>query len=311
MSALPSTAFVLGAGLGTRLKALTQYLPKPLIPVCNKPLIHRAFSHLQSAGVSRFVVNTHWLAHAYSAAFPDSEWNGLPIDFSHETPQVLETAGGLKFAEALLPTSEPFWIYNGDILSTLPLGEALDAHRRSGNEVTLVLRSKDGPLQVSFDPATGNILDLGCRLRPEMIPQFLFTGIYLVEPSFLKRIPSNTKMGVVPVFLEMIREGAKLGGVVIDAGHWWDLGTREQIIAVHQFLAEGKGPWIASDARVDPSAQLTGATAVGANAEIGAGAVLRDTIVWNGAVVAPGAELHRCIVTQGALADGIHIDADL
>ena len=307
----PSVAFVLGAGLGTRLRALTAHLPKPLLPVCNQPLITRAFAHLRAAGVSRFVVNTHWQAQAYGQAFPRGEWEGLPVGFSHESPEVLETAGGLKQAQGLLPAGEPFWVYNGDILSTLPLQEAWEAHRRAGNEVTLVLRSKDGPLQVSLDAGSGRILDLGCRLQPGRPAEFLFTGIYLVEPAFLERIPAGEKLSVVPVFLEMIREGAALGGVVVDGGEWWDLGTREQVLAVHSALAAEGAPWLAPDALVDQSASLGGATAVGAGAEVGAGVFLEDTVVWAGARILPGAELRRCIVTAGAVVSGTHTDADL
>lgn len=308
---VPSVAFVLGAGLGTRLKALTTRLPKPLLPVCNRPLITRAFAHLREAGVSRFVVNTHWQAQAYAEAFPTGVWEGLPVAFSHESPEVLETAGGLKHAQALLPAGEPVWVYNGDILSTLPLQEAWEAHRRAGNEVTLVLRSKDGPLQVSLDLPGGRIRDLGCRLEPDRPAEFLFTGIYLVEPAFFERIPQGQKLSVVPVFLDMIRQGAKLGGVVVDGGDWWDLGTREQVLAVHGALAAGEAPWIADLAVVDPSARLLGATAVGAGAVVGAGALLEDTVVWAGARIEPGAVLRRCIVTAEALVSGTHTDADL
>jgi len=307
----PGLAFVLGAGLGTRLRALTAHLPKPLLPVCNQPLITRAFAHLRDAGVSQFVVNTHWQAQAYGEAFPGGRWEGHPVAFSHESPEVLETAGGLKHAQGLLPAGEPFWVYNGDILSTLPLQEAWEAHQRAGNEVTLVLRSKDGPLQVSFDPQSGRILDLGCRLQPGRPAEFLFTGIYLVEPAFLERIPAGEKLSVVSVFLDMIRQGAPLGGVVVDGGAWWDLGTREQVLAVHGVLTAEGAPWVASCAVVDPSSCLIGATAVGARAEVGAGAVLEDTIVWAGARILPGSELRRCIVTAGAVVSGIHTDADL
>ncbi len=311
MSVFPSTAFVLGAGLGTRLKALTQRLPKPLLPVCNQPLVTRAFSHLHEAGVKEFVVNTHWQAQAYAQAFPACRWEGLPIRFSHETPEVLETAGGLKHAEAFLPRSGAFWVYNGDILSTLPLRAAWAAHEAAGNEVTLVLRSKDGPLQVSFEPESGRITDVGKRLHPEVEPAFLFTGIYLVEPEFLQRIPNGIKMGVVTVFLDMIRAGAKLGGVVVDDGDWWDLGTREQILEVHKVLSSSGAPWIAPDARIDSSASLIGATAVGARAQIGAGAILEDTLVWEDAVVQPESTLRRCIVTGNGVISGHHTDADL
>ncbi len=308
---LPEVAFVLGAGLGTRLRPLTARCPKPLIPVCNAPLITHAFEHLRGAGVSRFVVNTHWQADAYARVFPGEDWEGLPIAFSQETPEVLETAGGLKFAEHLLPGNAPFWVYNGDILCSLPLRRAWEAHVRAGNEVTLVLRSKDGPLQVTLDETTGAVRDIGRRLLPAVEPAFLFTGIYLVEPRFLRRIPAGAKLGVVPVFVDMIREGAALGGVVVDEGRWWDLGTRAQVLSVHAaFAAEGGAPWVASSAHVDASAELRGATAVGAGARIEAGSVLEDTLVWPGARIASGAVLRRCIVTENALVSGTHLDAD-
>jgi NDP-sugar pyrophosphorylase family protein len=181
----------------------------------------------------------------------------------------------------------------------------------AGNEVTLVLRSKDGPLQVSLEPESGRIIDLGKRLRPDLEPAFLFTGIYLVEPAFLQRIPKGVKLGVVSVFLDMIRAGAKLGGVVVDAGDWWDLGTREQILAVHKVFSPLGAPWIAPDARVEVSASLLGATAVGSRAQIGAGAILEDTLVWENAVVQPGSALRRCIVTGNGVISGNHTDADL
>jgi mannose-1-phosphate guanylyltransferase len=301
-------AFVLGAGLGTRLKALTQRRPKPLIPVANRPLITYAFDHLRGAGVEGFVVNTHWHAAAYDQAFPDRSYRDSPVNFRHEWPEVLETAGGLKNAEDLLSTG-PFWVYNGDILSTLPLEPALRVHRAAANEVTMILRSHGGPLQVSFDETTGRIGDIGRELDPLSDPRFLFTGIYLVEPAFLTRIPPATKIGVIPIFREMIRAGAKLGGVVIDDGDWWDLGSREQYLAVHQSM--NGAPWIDSSAQIAPGAQITGATAIGANARIGAGARLRDCLVWEGGEVAPGASLESCIVTTAACASGTLVNSDV
>ncbi len=303
------TAFVLGAGLGTRLKALTQQRPKPLIPVANKPLITYAFDHLLGAGIERFVVNTHWRAEAYATAFPGQSYRGAPIEFSHEFPDVLETAGGIKHAEPLIGP-EPFFAYNGDILTDLPLEPALRAHRDSGNEITMVLRSKDGPLQVSLDHATGRISDIGKRLDPASDPAFLFTGIYLIEPAFFNRIPAAQKISVIPIFLEMIRTGARLGGIVIDDGHWWDLGTREQYLAVHAHLGAGEN-WIAETAQIDPTAKITGTTAIGSGTRIGAHASLHNCIVWEDAEIAAGSLLNECIVTAGARVTGIHSHADL
>jgi NDP-sugar pyrophosphorylase family protein len=310
-----STAFVLGAGLGTRLKALTAHRPKPLIPVVNRPLITYAFDHLLGVGVERFVVNTHWQAHAYDAAFPDRTYRGLPINFRHEAPQVLETAGGIKNAADLLQGG-PFWVYNGDILSTLPLEPALRAHFDSGNEVTLVLRSKDGPLQISYDEASGRVTDIGRRLAPASEPRFLFTGIYLVNPEFLARIPPATVISVVPIFCEMIRAHAKLGGIVIDEGEWWDLGSRDQYLAVHRALRIADcglqiADWVHPTAQVSPDARISGATVIGRGARVGKEARLHDCIVWEDAEVAPGSGLERCVVVDGAFACGEPTDADI
>lgn len=295
-------AFVLGAGLGTRLKALTQnYRPKPLIPVANRPLVTYAFDHLRSAGVDRFVVNTHWRAEAYGEAFPQPVYEGLPIEFRHEWPDVLETAGGIKNVEDLLG-GNPFWVYNGDILSTLPLAPAIKAHADSGNEVTLVLRSKDGPLQIALDCDSGRIADVGGRVGSAIQPSYLFTGIYLVNPEFLVRIPPATKLSVIHIFCEMIRAGASLGGVVIDDGEWYDLGTRDQYLAVHESL--GGGPWIHPTATIARDAKITGASAIGAHACVGAGARIDNSLIWDRAIVEAGAELSRCIVATGQHAAG-------
>jgi NDP-sugar pyrophosphorylase family protein len=304
-----SQAFVLGAGLGTRLKALTQnYRPKPLIPVANRPLITYAFDHLRTAGVSRFVVNTHWRAEAYGEAFPQPVYGGLPIEFRHEWPEVLETAGGIKNVEDLLG-DRPFWVYNGDILSTLPLAPAIKSHAESGNEVTLVLRSNDGPLQISFEPDDGVVLDIGRRLGSSCEPHYLFTGIYLVNPSFLARIPPATKLSVVQVFCDMIRSGEPVGGVIIDEGEWFDLGTRDQYLDVHVSL--GNGPWIDPTAKIAPGARITGASAIGSNAVIGSGAYVHNSLVWDRAEVAPGAMLTRCIVATGQCAAGKLCEQDI
>ena len=139
------TAFILGAGLGTRLRPLTEHCPKPLLPVGGRPLITYAMDHCRSIGVERFIVNTHHCAEAYDKAFPGGNWRGMPILFRHE-PVLLDTAGGLKNIEDLLEEDETILVYNGDILTDLPLERLLAAHAAGGREVTLALRS-DGPLR--------------------------------------------------------------------------------------------------------------------------------------------------------------------
>ena len=317
VNSAPRTAFVLGAGLGTRLLPLTERRPKPLIPVTNRPLIAHAFDHLIAAGVERFVVNTHWCAERYAEFFSEGKWRGCPVIFIHETPEVLETAGGIWHAREHLGDG-PFIVYNGDSFSDLPLAPALAAHRAARHEVTLILRSHGGNTNVAFDAASARILDLRRALRPEIEPHHLFTGIYIVEPEFIARIPAAQKLSVVPVFHEMIRAGANLGGIVLDEGAWWDLGSRSEYLAVHTALAtrashrdsEKNAAWISPSASLSLDAKISGATAIAAGASIGAGAVLHDCIVWENATVAPGALLTRCILADHATATGEHTDVD-
>jgi mannose-1-phosphate guanylyltransferase len=281
------TAFVLGAGLGTRLRPLTSRRPKPLVPVAGRPLITHAFDHLLALGVEQFIVNTHWCAERYDEFFPDRRWRSRPITFVHEFPEVLETAGGIWHAREHL-SGGPFVVYNGDILSTIPLERAWRHHVQTGNEVTLVLRSRGENRNVLFED--GRVLDLRRTLQPGREPAHLFSGIYFVEPQFIARIPAAQKLSVVPIFHDMIREGAKLGGIVIDDGDWRDLGTRDEYLAACAAL--GASTWISETAR------------------IGKGAMIRESMVWENAEVAPGAQLVQCVVTDGARAEGSHVNKD-
>jgi len=154
----------------------------------------------------------------------------------------------------------------------------------------------------------------GLREKPFSLsadPRFLFTGIYLVNSEFIARIPAATKLSVVPIFCEMIRAGAKLGGVVIDEGHWWDLGNREHYLAVHGALAAQEvAPWIHPTAQIAPTATISGATAIGAGVRIGEHASVNDSLLWEGAEIASGTLLNHCIVTDSQRVEGIHSHAD-
>jgi len=326
-------AFVLGAGLGTRLKRLTQSRPKPLVPLANRPLITAAFDHLaREAGVSHVIVNTHHLADQYARFFPSPEYQpaggeslfgqaatALPplrLTFRHE-PELLETGGGIRNIEDLLETDD-FILYNGDICATLPLQPAIREHFDSGREVTLILRTHGGPLHVAFDAegtrdgySTGRVGDIR-GLHAERPGTHLFTGIYLLHSRFLRRLPGG-RASIIPTFLAMLREGVEIGAITIDDGLWLDLGTRDQYLTAHRILAETKGgaPWIHPEAQIAPDAIITGASAIGAGSRIRPGATLHDTVLWENAEVGPGSHLIRCIVTDRQHIAGSHVDLDL
>ena len=313
-------AFVLGAGLGTRLQPLTLQRPKPLIPVHHQPLILRAFEHLRSAGVTGFVVNTHHLPETYATVFPDGTWQGCPIHFRHE-PVLLETGGGLANVADLLQEG-PFFVYNGDILTDVPLEPAWEAHLSQGNLVTLLLRSDSPVRNVAFDAATGRVLDLRNARGLNHPDQRGFTGLYVVSPAFFKYLVPGKIESVVAGLLRALDEGERIGGVLVDAGQWLDLGDRASYLAAHEAGRVNAfpqyRPWTAGetnavhpDAIVDPTAEVDRHSSVGSGAVVEAGAVVQASIIWPGGRVAAGARLKGCIVRSGQTASGVLTDADV
>jgi mannose-1-phosphate guanylyltransferase len=221
------TAFIFGAGLGTRLRPLTETCPKPLLPIGGRPIITYAMDHLITAGVERFIVNTHHCADVYHQVFPDNQWWGIPIVFRYE-PILLDTAGGLKNIEDLLADDDSIFVYNGDIISDMPLRPLINTHFSKGKEATLALRSSGFPLNVNIDEQ-GNICDLRSVLGNSGVRSCLFTGIYIVDTSFLHRLEAGRFESVVPIFIDMIREEpGSVAGVLIDEGRWHDIGSVEE-----------------------------------------------------------------------------------
>ena len=305
-------AFILGAGLGTRLRPMTEHLPKPLVPVGNKPLITYAFDHLKADfGISEFLINMHHCPEAYGETFPQSRYRESELTFRHE-PTLLDTAGGIDNIRDWLPANESFVVYNGDILTDMPLRDAWEQHEASENVVTLLLRSSGDELRVGFDPETGQVVDLRGELRPEWPHRFQFTGIYFVSPAFLKFIQPGEIESVVLSFLEAIRAGESVGGIVVDEGHWSDLGDRESYLDAQKVLtgdfprygADSLAERIAPDAEVPATADIDAVSSIGGNAQIGEGATISDSVIWSGATVEAGAVLNRVVVRGGQVASG-------
>lgn len=221
------TAFILGAGLGTRLRPLTESMPKPLLPIGGRPMITYAMEHLRNAGIRRFIVNTHHCAEKYAEAFPDGRWQDIPITFRHE-PVLLDTAGGIKNIEDLIIEDERILVYNGDILTNLPLQPLFDRHSERSSEATLALRS-NGPLcNVRID-SEGFICDMRNLLGNPGIQSCLFSGIYVIEKVFLRRLTAGKIESIVIPLVECIKQNARsVSGIILDNGYWHDLGTVEE-----------------------------------------------------------------------------------
>ena len=336
-----SQAFVLGAGLGTRLRPLTDDLPKPLIPIFQKPLITFALDHLIDLGVESFIINTHHRPERFSDVFggdgalrhPESDNRPLPggrrsatsltssyrdreITFQHE-PVLLGTGGGIKNVEGLLRT-EPFIVYSGDLLTDFALEPLIDEHFRKGNDVTLALR-KTG-LAAGVALKNGRIVDIENKYGHA--GEYDFANVSVWNRKIFPRIPPAQSVSFIPILADWIGQGGKLGGVVLDDGKWFNIGSRAEYLEVHRIIQKERwkpdyvrtAEWpvpVAEDAVVDPSARLSGFCSVGARCRVGAAAILENTILWPGAQIASRSHLRNCIVRSDRKVAGEHNDTDI
>ncbi|MEY2497838.1 MAG: mannose-phosphate guanylyltransferase [Verrucomicrobiota bacterium] len=309
-------AFVLAAGLGTRLRPLTEELPKPLIPIFQKPLITFVLDHLLGVGIESFVINTHHLSARLGEFFAEGACEGRRVTLVHE-PEILGTGGGIKNVEHLLG-AEPFLVYSGDVLTDIDLKPLLDEHSRTGNDVTLALRETSHGADVALEG--GRVVDIEKRYGHE--GRYDFAGISLWTPAIFERIPPGRSLSFIPILREWIGTGGKIGGVVLNERQWFNIGSRAEYLKVHRVIEEQ--PWkpdyvktpdwparVAPDAAVDPSARLTGFYSIGAGCRVGADAIVENTILWPGAQIASRSHLRNCIVRSHRKAEGQLSDIDI
>jgi NDP-sugar pyrophosphorylase family protein len=309
-------AFVLGAGLGTRLRPLTEDLPKPLVPIFQKPLITFALDHLIDLGIQRLFINTHRLPEAFAKAFSENSYAGTPLTFVNELG-LLDTGGGIKNIEPQLG-HEPFITYSGDVLTDIPLQPLIDEHFNRGNDVTLALRKTGLGSAIAF--RENRVVDISNRYG--FPGEYDFANIAVWSPSVFARIPPKQKISFIPILGDWIGQGGKIGGVVLEQGKWFNLGSRAEYFEVHRVISkEGWRPaqvktsdWrtpIHPSAMVDPSAQICGCSVVGKDCRVGGGVLLEDTILWPGAQIASKSELIGCIVRAQKNVSGPHRNIDI
>ena len=308
-------AFVLGAGLGTRLRPLTGDLPKPLVPIFQKPLITFALDHLIDLGIESFVINTHRLPETFTNAFPNRTYRDRPVRLAHE-PELLGTGGGIKNIEPHLK-SAPFIAYSGDVLTDMDLQPLVDEHFRRGNDVTLALRDTGLAAAVAF--RNRRVVDISNRYG--MAGNYDFANIAVWNPEIFERIPPNRKISFIPIIADWIGAGGKIGGIVLNDGKWFNIGSRAQYLEIHHMIADGWRPlyvetpeWpirVATSATVAASAQFSGFFSIGADCSVGDDAIIEDTILWPGAEIASKSHLQGCIVRANQKVSGVHRNIDI
>ena len=238
-------AMIFAAGLGTRLKPLTDHMPKALVPVAGKPMLEHVIRKLIAAGCDEIVINVHHFADQIIDFVKANNNFGITIHISDETDMLLDTGGGIKKASSFF--NEPFLIHNVDILSNVDLKSLYEYHLTSGNDATLLVSPRKTVRYLLFDE--GNQLcgwvnkdtlqtkPEGFVYQPEVQKEYAFSGIHIVSPSLFNYMGENWtgKFPIMDFYLQTCQE-AQLGGYAKEDLQLIDIGKPETLAVAEDFI---------------------------------------------------------------------------
>jgi mannose-1-phosphate guanylyltransferase len=298
-------AVVLVGGEGTRLRPLTETVPKPLLPLVDRPILDHVLDHLVAHGVVEVIMSSPYLEDTFHP-FLEARGGDPAITWITER-EPLGTGGAVVNALDHLG-EEPFFALNGDILTDLDLTAMLERHRERGAAATIALHHVEDARAfglVETDP-TGRVTEFREK-PPDPISGDINAGTYVLEPSALRAWPSGTYLWIEgEVFPALIRDGAAVHG--FDTGAYWlDLGTPEQYLRAHVDLLEGRvrgisfeAPWVGPGASVDPTARVGRSVVIGEGARVGARAELDEAVLLTRSEVEEDARVVRSILASHA-----------
>ena len=227
--------FILAAGLGTRLRPLTDDRPKALVEVNGVTLLEHTIRTLETAGIKHIVVNVHHFADKVIDFIGSRKWQAT-IDISDERNLLLDTGGGLKKAASLFSGRENILIHNVDILSDIDLCDVERKHVAEGNLVTLCVSQRQTKRLLEFDE---NGLLLGRADTSHLSPftfHLAFSGISVVSPELFALLPkADHPYPVIEEYIRLSREGRRIGSYIHPADRWLDVGKPETLQQAQQW----------------------------------------------------------------------------
>ncbi len=310
-------ALILAGGYATRLRPLSCQKPKLLFPIAGEPLLERTIRTLRKAGVTEVVLAVNYLAEVLAAHF-GRRHAGVKIQYSRETSP-LGTAGPIKKAERILKMSDPFLVFNGDILFESELREMIQQHRKNKAIATIALKEVEDPSRfgvVVFD-SEGRVSQFIEKPPKESAPSnYINAGIYVVSPKIFKYIPAGKKCSTEKEVYPILAEKRGLYAHIYQ-GEWFDIGKFDDYrtanwhylkkISIKQPVIRenvsvksssdlsppvlvGKESVIGENARIGPN------TIIGSKNTIGRNAVIRESILFENVVVGDSSILDGCIL---------------
>jgi mannose-1-phosphate guanylyltransferase len=319
-------ALILAGGEGTRLRPLTSTVPKPVVPLVDRPFIVFMLEWLRGHGIDDVVISCGFLASGVHNVLGDGSAYGMRLRYVEE-PKPLGTGGAVKFAESLL--DERFLMLNGDVLTDIDLTAQLEQHERTSARATLALVPVEDPSAYGLVRRNGDlsVSEFLEKPSPDQIDTNLINaGAYVLHRDVLADVPTDQQVSIErDVFPTLVGNG--LYGYEA-SGYWLDIGTPERYLqatydildgavrtsvtdaydAAHLAVADGAqvrgrvvGPALVGEgARVADGALVTGRSVIGRGVEVAEGAHVDGSVVLDGAVIGPHAQLTHCIVGPGA-----------
>lgn len=236
-------AMVLAAGLGIRLRPLTESVPKPLLPLGPYPLLVWNLLLLRRHGVEHVMINLHYLGEQIRQTLGDgSQWR-MQLSYSEE-PVLLGTGGGIKQVEAFFEDA-PFLVVNGDTIADLDLSELVARHQKEEALATMAIRDDPdverwGVIETGEGDRVLRIQEKGRAAQEGDAPpcRRMFAGIHVLDPFMLRHVPQGSFSSIIDAYVWWLQRGATVAGYVF-SGYWSDVGTPERYAQVQRDVEAG------------------------------------------------------------------------
>lgn len=307
-------AMIMAAGVGSRLDPLTQYIPKPLITIANRPVMDILFERLLEISVKDVIANTYYMSDKIVAHYKN---NKLGINFNYVKEEELSgTAGGVKKCQFFFDEGNDFFVLSADGLTNADLKSALKSHQKSGAIASLGIKKiamEEIPhFGVVVTDKKGFITEF--QEKPaikDAKSDFINTGIYIFNYKIFDYIPENTFYDFAKnVFPNLLSNGIKINTFEVKE-YWSDIGTLQQYsqstkdlfndeykINHSKIIKTDEGAYISGKSYIAPSAKFVGYSTIGKNCIIGKNVVLEDCIIWNDVEIKDNVRLQNCIIAS-------------
>ncbi|MBU3955670.1 NDP-sugar synthase [bacterium] len=323
---------VLAAGVGTRLRPLTYRIPKPLIPIVNRPVMEHSITNLQKQGFRKFICNLHTHAGLIKKYFGSGKRLGVSMAYSVEK-NLMGNAGGLKKVEDFFRGTGTFVVISGDGFTDIDIRRAVRFHQKKKSMATMVLKNVDSafPFGITLTASSGKIKKF---MEKPSISDFVSaavnTGIYIFEQEVFKFIPKNKFFDFGrDLWPRLLKAGLPIYGYKTDA-YWCDVGNLPDYRRTVADVLDGKvnikipgqerqrSVWceknvkigknvkfyrpclIGADSEIGEGAKIGPFVTIGRRSVIGASAVVKNSIIWDNARIDGGVKIKNCIIDSGA-----------